>query len=54
MTFSAQHLLGIEHLSRDDIVSILDLAEQYVALNRPWKEKSHDQNSIVCTRHQPT
>ena len=34
MTFSAQHLLGIEHLSRDDIVSILDLAEQYVALNR--------------------
>lgn len=34
MTFTAQHLLGIEHLSRDDIVSILDLAEQYVALNR--------------------
>jgi aspartate carbamoyltransferase catalytic subunit len=34
MTFTAKHLLGIEHLSRDDIVSILDLAEQYVALNR--------------------
>ncbi|MBR9862362.1 MAG: aspartate carbamoyltransferase catalytic subunit [Rhodobacteraceae bacterium] len=34
MTFTAQHLLGIEHLSRDDIVSILDLAEQYVELNR--------------------
>ncbi|WGI22740.1 aspartate carbamoyltransferase catalytic subunit [Amylibacter sp. IMCC11727] len=34
MTFTAKHLLGIENLSRDDIVSILDLAEQYVALNR--------------------
>jgi aspartate carbamoyltransferase catalytic subunit len=34
MTFTDKHLLGIEHLSRDDIVSILDLAEQYVKLNR--------------------
>ncbi len=34
MTFTAPHLLGIEHLSRDDILSILDLAEQYVTLNR--------------------
>ena len=34
MTFTAKHLLGIEHLSRDDIVSILDLAEQYVDVNR--------------------
>ncbi len=34
MMFTAPHLLGIEHLSRDDIVSILDLAEQYVTLNR--------------------
>ncbi len=34
MTFSARHLLGIEHLSREDITAILDLAEQYVTLNR--------------------
>ena len=34
MAFSARHLLGIEHLSREDITAILDLAEQYVTLNR--------------------
>ena len=34
MQFRAQHLLGIEHLSPSDITEILDLAEQYVALNR--------------------
>ena len=40
MTFTAKHLLGIEHLSRDDIVSILDLAEQYVKLNRQSHKRS--------------
>ena len=34
MTFSQRHLLGIETLSKDDILSILDLADHYVALNR--------------------
>lgn len=40
MTFTAKHLLGIETLSRDDIVSILDLAEQYVGLNRQSQKRS--------------
>ena len=31
---SVRHLLGIEHLSQADIRTILDLAEDYVALNR--------------------
>ncbi len=34
MDFSARHLLGIEPLAQGDIRSILDLAEQYVDLNR--------------------
>jgi aspartate carbamoyltransferase catalytic subunit len=34
MTFSQRHLLGIETLSKDDILSILDLADHYVDLNR--------------------
>jgi len=34
MELSTRHLLGIEPLSRDDILSILDLAERYVELNR--------------------
>ncbi|MEL6644508.1 MAG: aspartate carbamoyltransferase catalytic subunit [Pseudomonadota bacterium] len=34
MTFRARHLLGIDHLNPDEIVSLLDLAESYVALNR--------------------
>lgn len=40
MMFTAKHLLGIENLSRDDIVSILDLAEQYVTLNRGSQKRS--------------
>ena len=31
---SSRHLLGIEALSRDDIVGLLDLAEEFVQLNR--------------------
>jgi len=34
MDFRARHLLGIEPLSRGEILSVLDLAEQYVTLNR--------------------
>ncbi|AXC51034.1 aspartate carbamoyltransferase catalytic subunit [Paracoccus suum] len=34
MTFRARHLLGIEPLSPPEIVSLLDLAETYVAFNR--------------------
>jgi len=34
MSFSAKHLLGIEHLNPREITAILDLADQYVDLNR--------------------
>lgn len=34
MSFHAQHLLGIEHLSPLEITTVLDLAERYVDLNR--------------------
>ena len=34
MPFRARHLLGIEHLAPDEIVTVLDLAERYVDLNR--------------------
>ena len=34
MPFDQRHLLGIETLRPDEITSILDLAEDYVALNR--------------------
>lgn len=34
MGFSARHLLGIEHLSKAEIESVLDLADRYVAFNR--------------------
>lgn len=34
MSFRARHLLGIDHLKPSDIVTLLDLAEDYVALNR--------------------
>ena len=34
MSFRARHLLGIDHLKPDEILTLLDLAEEYVALNR--------------------
>ncbi|MEP1522561.1 aspartate carbamoyltransferase catalytic subunit [Ascidiaceihabitans sp.] len=34
MTFLHRHLLGIEQLRPDDITALLDLAEEYVSLNR--------------------
>ncbi len=36
---SQRHLLGIEGLSREDIVNLLDLAEQFVELNRQIEKK---------------
>ncbi len=40
MGFRARHLLGIEHLAPDEIVAILDLAEDYVRLNRSGTKHS--------------
>ncbi|MEM9583276.1 MAG: aspartate carbamoyltransferase catalytic subunit [Pseudomonadota bacterium] len=40
MTFRAEHLLGIEHLTPADITAILDLADQYVELNRSDQKHS--------------
>ena len=34
MSFRARHLLGIDHLAPPEITALLDLAEEYVALNR--------------------
>ena len=40
MTFPRRHLLGIEQLRPEEITTILDLAEEYVALNRGDKKRS--------------
>ena len=40
MSFRARHLLGIEHLAPDEIVTLLDQAETFVDLNR--SEEKHD------------
>ena len=40
MTFRARHLLGIEHLAPSEIVTILDLADRYVDLNRRTVKQS--------------
>ncbi len=36
---SRRHLLGIEGLSRDEIIGLLDLAEEFVELNRQIEKK---------------
>ena len=41
MSFTQRHLLGIEQLGPDDITAILDLAEDYVALNRQRDKHSN-------------
>ena len=41
MPFAHRHLLGIEQLGPDDITAILDLAEDYVALNRQRDKHSN-------------
>ena len=40
MTFRARHLLGIEHLAPAEIVTVLDLADRYVDLNRRTMKQS--------------
>ncbi|MFQ6551255.1 aspartate carbamoyltransferase catalytic subunit [Aestuariibius insulae] len=40
MGFRARHLLGIEHLAPDEITDVLDLAEDYVGLNRSGTKHS--------------
>ena len=37
---SSRHLLGIEGLSHSDIVGLLDLAEEFVELNRRIEKKT--------------
>ncbi len=37
--FAQRHLLGIEHLSRDEIVALLDLAEEAVTISRQVEKK---------------
>ena len=41
MAFRAKHLLGIEPLGPDEIVTLLDLAETYVTLNRQPEKHSN-------------
>src|SRR5690348_17745107 len=36
---SHRHLLGIEGLSREDITGLLDLAEEFISLNRQIEKK---------------
>jgi len=40
MTFAHRHLLGIEQLHPTDITTILDLADNYVTLNRGASKRS--------------
>ncbi|MFB0994153.1 MAG: aspartate carbamoyltransferase catalytic subunit [Paracoccaceae bacterium] len=40
MTFRARHLLGIEHLTPDEISTVLDLSDRYVDLNRRTVKQS--------------
>ncbi len=44
MNFRAKHLLGIEHLGPDEIVTLLDLAEKYVDLNR----RDHKHSEVLA------
>ena len=37
--FTQRHLLGVEHLSRDEIVALLDLAEEAVTISRQVEKK---------------
>src|SRR3989304_3879861 len=39
LVLSQRHLLGIEGLSREDIVGLLDLGEEFVELNRQVEKK---------------
>src|SRR6201995_3019536 len=37
--FGPRHLLGVEHLAREEIVALLDLADEAVALSRQVEKK---------------
>ena len=37
--FSQRHLLGVEHLSREEIVALLDLADEAVTISRQVEKK---------------
>ena len=37
--FSQRHLLGIDHLSREEIVALLDLADEAVTISRQVEKK---------------
>src|ERR1700722_16467889 len=37
--FAQRHLLGIEHLSREEIVALLDLADEAVTISRQVEKK---------------
>src|ERR1700760_1128961 len=37
--FAQRHLLGVEHLSRDEIVALLDLADEAVTISRQVEKK---------------
>ena len=41
MTFRARHLLGIEHLAPAEIVTLLDMADRYVDLNRRTEKRGN-------------
>lgn len=41
MTFRAKHLLGIEPLTSQDILAVLDLAERYVDLNQRTEKRAN-------------
>ena len=50
MTLSFRHLLGIEELSRDQITTILDLAEQFKSISeRPIKKVPTLRGKTVVT-----
>ena len=37
--FAQRHLLGVEHLSREEIVALLDLADEAVTISRQVEKK---------------
>jgi aspartate carbamoyltransferase catalytic subunit len=47
MSFAHRHLLGIEHLSQDDITTLLDLADTYADLNRQPHKHSDALNGLT-------
>ena len=46
--FSPRHLIGIEHLSQDDICAILDQADKYAALGHQPKAQNPAFNRLIA------